>query len=133
MKHWLALGTALALASSAAIAQPCGERVVALLSSGDLKATAELFEPADAQTRAGLRAIVEKMGPVTQWAVAQSSSFSTYRRQSALGAGLPKAYTSDSWLYSGRSGKLGKVELQVLVKPGTACSVLALHLRYLAR
>jgi len=120
-----------ALACAPALAadpEPCGMRAARLLSEGQLDELGRLFEVQTPQLGERLAMLGRQGAHLTGLAVSDRPRFSQHRRITVRPGDAPPRHDFILQSVNASAPTLGPVQVQVEIKPHTACSILAIHL-----
>lgn len=112
----------------AGAAESCPVKIANLLSAGKAADLSAMFETPAPGTQDELSALAASFVSFAKVVESSKPRFSTYKRLSVKSQGLPRGFTSQVFRADAVSAQIGEVQLQVDVKPGTPCTVLALHI-----
>ena len=106
----------------------CATMVLRLISAGDAPGLTKLFESGSATTQESLTELIRSAGELSDMKEVAAPRFKSHYRASVVALGLPAMHTYAGHRINATSAKLGEVQLHLAVKPGTECTLLALHL-----
>jgi len=129
MKHRNALALLSMLCGAAQASPTCTLEVASLLSQGNVFAAAARFDGGISNSvQKQVSTITTAAGALSNLSLADRPLFAKSTRVSAVVPGLPDRYAYDGAWVNARSSKLGAVQLHMAIKPGSDCTVLAIHL-----
>ncbi len=128
MKTTLIAFTALASSLSCFATDECANSISKSLQNSDIPALASAFVRTDQTTQRQISDLLSKAGQLSAVGPSAATSLPRFRRYSAHAPDTPSAFSSSAFEMTGRSALLGDIRIQVHLKPGSACSVLAIHI-----
>lgn len=108
--------------------ESCPMKVTDLLNAGGVAELSAMFEKSSMATQEELRALAGSVGKLSKVVEAVKPRFVMHKRLSVKSQDLPSRFTSQALRANAVSSQLGEVQVHVDVKPGTQCTVLAVHI-----
>lgn len=119
----------LASFSAASLAsESCAVRATQLLAEGKNAELSAWFKSPAPDTLARLQKAAAELGSLGRIEPASSQRPGRFTRRSVVSENLPFSYPFEGSWADAVSSKLGSVQIQASVEPGSACRLLALHI-----
>jgi hypothetical protein len=107
--------------------ESCGSRAVRLLSESKASDLSTHFVGGDKNTIAQLQALSANVGKLSDFEAVDSPRFINHLRLSVMSPGMARAFEFASFRVNAVSERLGPVQVQVAVRRGSECEILAIH------